>query len=385
MRKSKELNQWLWKWHIIAGLFCLPVMALLCVTGSIYLFKDNYNDYRYQDARFVGDVESSEMASYQAQLEAAEDFSDHPIMSVTLATQAQQATQFRQHANAHARNLVYVNPYSAEVSGTYQQADSLMHTVRKLHGELLLGRVGTLIVELVASWFIVLAITGIYIWWPARSFTSKDGSITKGGFFTVRRGKGRRIFWRDMHSVLAFWMSIFMLVILAGGMPWTELFGDNLKWVQKQTDTGYDANGVYSVSNRAFWLEQQQVLHIDQYSGALIKTLSWQQVGILMELRQVFMRLHQGEYGIANLVAVLFVAMTFFIAILASVTSYLLRKPKGELGLPKPPAGFKPDKLVIGLILVLALVFPAFAISALLAFLMSFFLKPRLVKSVTQN
>lgn len=421
MHKSRDLNQWLWKWHIIAGLFCLPVVAMLCITGSIYLFKDNYNDYRYQDARFVEPSSSTETASYQAQLDAATEFSDHPIMSVTLATNAVRATQFRQHAKAHARNLVYVNPYTAEVSGTYQQPNSLMYTVRKLHGELLLGRAGTLVVEVVASWFIVLALTGIYIWWPARSFIDKHGSVKKGGFFTVRRNSGRRAFWRDMHSVLAFWMSLFMLIILAGGMPWTELFGDNLKWVQKQTNTGYpenwrnakglsstipaesrtslpldkiieiannkklegqltiklpkDQSGVYSVTNQAFWLEQQQVLHIDQYSGELIKQLSWGQVGVLMELRQVFMRLHQGEYGIVNLIAVLFVAMTFFIAIVASIYSYLLRRPKGELGLPQPPATFQPDIKVIGLIVILALIFPAFAISAFIAFILDWVLK----------
>lgn len=396
-------------------------MAMLCITGSIYLFKDNYNDYRYQDARFVDTSSSVSMASYQEQLETAQEFSDHPIMSVTLATDAKHATQFRKHAKGHARNLVYVNPYTNEVSGTFEQPESLMYTVRKLHGELLLGQAGSLIVELVASWFIVLAISGIFIWWPARSFTDQNGSLRKGGFFTVRRKNGKRIFWRDMHSVLAFWMSIFMLIILAGGIPWTELFGDNLKWVQKQTDTGYpkhwrnakglssqitsekqtslaldkvveianaknlegtltiklpqDAKGVFSVSNTAFWLEQQQVLHIDQYSGELIKALTWQQVGILMELRQVFMRLHQGEYGKANLVAVLLIAMTFFIAILASLVSYFLRKPKGELGLPKPPDGFKPDKLVLAVIVILALLFPAFAISVTLICIISLFLQ----------
>ena len=83
--ESRGLKQWLWKWHVIAGLLCLPVMAMLCITGSIYLFKDNYNDYRYQDARFVDANSSTSMASYQQQLETAQEFSDHPIMSMTLA------------------------------------------------------------------------------------------------------------------------------------------------------------------------------------------------------------------------------------------------------------------------------------------------------------
>jgi len=390
----------------------MPVVALLCITGSIYLFKSNFNDYVYQDVRFISAPENAKAASYTDQLSAAREFSDHHIMSVTLPTSTERATAFRQHAQAHSRNIVYVNQYTSEVSGAYAQKQTLMYTVRKLHGELLLGKPGTLFVELVASWFIVLVLTGIYVWWPAKGFSVK-------GFFTVRRGQGRRVFWRDMHSVLAFWMSAFMLIILAGGMPWTDVFGDNLKWVQKQTNTGYpqhwrnakglssdsqlasttdkaasldqivaiakardlpgkiiiklpqDSEGVYTISNQAFWLADQQVVHVDQYSGEVIKALDWTQVGILMELRQVFMRLHQGEYGKLSLIAVLLVALTFFVATIASLTSYLFRKPKGEWGLPQAPESFKVGVPVLVLIGLLAIVFPMFGASVILIFLLS--------------
>ena len=36
--KNRQLNQWLWKWHFIAGLISLPFVALLAITGGIYLF-----------------------------------------------------------------------------------------------------------------------------------------------------------------------------------------------------------------------------------------------------------------------------------------------------------------------------------------------------------
>ena len=202
-----------------------------------------------------------------------------------------------------------------------------------------------------------------------------------------------------------------MLIILAGGMPWTEIFGDNLKWVQTKTDTGYpqhwrnakglksapsaqnkpltidqvvaisnkhnlageitikipmQQDGVYTVSNKALWLDAQRVLHLDQYSGTIIKALNWNQVGILMNLRQVFMRLHQGEYSVINLIAVLLIALTFFVATLASLISYLVRKPKGRWGLPKVPETFNAGLPVVFMIAILGLVFPAFGLSVVL-------------------
>lgn len=407
MYKSRQLNQWLWKWHIIGGLISVPIMALLCITGSIYLFKSNYNDYAYQDSRFIDAPAGVTTKSYAQQLLAAEDFADGHIMKVTLPSDRNDATAFKQHAKGHSTNLVYVDPYTAQVTGTYQQNESFMQTIRKLHGELLLGQAGSLFVELVASWFIVLAITGIYIWWPYKRFA-------KAGFFTIRTTQGRRLMWRDLHSVLAFWMSVFMLIILAGGMPWTTLFGDQLKWVQKQTQTGYpqhwrdskgltstinadgklpitldqviaignshkldgkisvsipmQANGVYTIANRALWLEDQKVIHVDQYSGEIVKTLNWNQVGILMELRQVFMRLHQGEYGRINLIVVLGVALTFFLATLASITSYLMRRKKGSWSIPGVPESFNVGIPIVAIIALLGFAFPAFGVSVILIF-----------------
>ena len=414
MNKSKHLNQWLWKWHIIAGLISMPFMALLCITGAIYLFKAQFNDYVYQDARFITPVSAQQVFSFSEQLNAVHDHTDAHIVSVTLPHKSSQTSAFRQHGKGHAQHLVYVDPYTNQITGEYAQQDSFMQTVRNLHGELLLGRTGELFVELIASWVIVLALTGIYVWWPYKKFSLQ-------GFFTLRTKKTRKVFWRDMHAVIGFWMSAFLLIILAGGMPWTDLFGDNLKWVQKQTNTGYPQHwrnskglsselssndqtrlnldsivkianeqklegvvtikipqneaDVYTIENRSMWLEDQNVIHVDQYSGNIIKSLSWSQVGILMELRQVFMRLHQGEYGIVNLVIALIAVLALFISTVASMTSYVIRKPKGRWGLPKVPENFNAGISIVIMISVLGIIFPAFGISLLLILSISWLLK----------
>ncbi|MFT8816373.1 PepSY domain-containing protein, partial [Acetobacter fabarum] len=40
----------LWRWHFFSGLFCLPFVAFLSLTGAVYLFKpqiDDWIDWRY--------------------------------------------------------------------------------------------------------------------------------------------------------------------------------------------------------------------------------------------------------------------------------------------------------------------------------------------------
>ena len=51
----------------------------------------------------------------------------------------------------------------------------------------------------------------------------------------MRLKQGKRILFRDLHTVLGFWVSLLLLLTLAGGFPWTDVFGANLKWVQKLT------------------------------------------------------------------------------------------------------------------------------------------------------
>lgn len=406
MTKNNLLNQWFWKWHVIAGLITLPIMLLLAVTGSIYLFKEDVNNNIYQNIKFVEQPENAQRLSLEEQLSSARLTTKAAIVGVTLSSE--QATAFQIVGKGRVRNDLYVDPYTGGVKGEENQKETLMYLVRKLHGELLLNQAGTLVVELVASWFIVLIITGVYIWWP------KKGSGV-AGFFTVRFSIGKRILFRDLHAVVGFWLSAFMLIILAGGMPWTDVFGSQLKWVQKQTDTGFpkhwrnakgltsqlpntqvlktlsldevasiaqsnnldgiisiqfpsSAQGVYTITNRSLLLRDQHVIHINQYSGDTVKSLQWNDVGILMDLRQVFMRLHQGEYGTVNWAVLLVVALLFIIIVVAGLVSYLMRKPQGNWGIPKVPDRFNVDKLLLVFIVLLGGLFPMFGASLLVIF-----------------
>jgi uncharacterized iron-regulated membrane protein len=204
-----------------------------------------------------------------------------------------------------------------------------------------------------------------------------------------------------------------MLAVVAGGMPWTDMFGGQLKWVQKQTNTGYPKNwrnskGLHSVtssqpplsadqlvtlansfelpgtvsitlpstkdavatiSNRALWLDDQEVIHVDQYSGHIIQSYTWDDVGILMELRQIFMRFHQGEYGALNWWAMLTVGLLFIFSTSAGLVSYLYRKKKGSWSIPQAPQAFKVDKVIVAMVLCLGLLFPMFGISLLIIWL----------------
>lgn len=144
----------------------------------IYLFKQYYNNAVYDEYRFIEapvshlTATSSARINFNDQLAAAREVTSKHIMQVILPLEPDQTTAFRVHGKKgdHTRNLIYVNPYTAEVRGQVNQRDTLMYKVRKLHGELLLSKPGTYLVELTASWFLVLIVTGLYVWWPSKAF-----------------------------------------------------------------------------------------------------------------------------------------------------------------------------------------------------------------------
>lgn len=410
MKKNKQLNNWLWKWHFIAGIISLPFVLVLSITGGIYLFKDNVETplrNQYKDIK-----QTNTKISFQKQFELVENSLEKKPSGIILSKSQNEATEFVTGRFSHKKSI-YVNPYTQKITGKLSPKDTWMHTVRKLHGELLGGKVGTKIIELVASWMVVLILTGIFIFWPKKNKLSN--------LVRIRFNKGKQILYRDLHSVFGFWISLLLLLTLAGGLPWTDVFGGNFKTLQKITNTGFpkewsgrtfksevkktplnidqmlliaekqqlagvvtidipkNKTGVFSVHNQTFPLENQYKLHFDQYSGKLIKKLTWSNVGFLMRGRMWVMAFHQGQLGQWNFILMLFVALTLTFISIAGLISYIHRKRPDSWSVPKVPESFKVGYVVMGLIVLLGIVFPLFGISLLLIIGFSF-LKKRLAK-----
>jgi uncharacterized iron-regulated membrane protein len=116
---------------------------------------------------------------------------------------------------------VYVDPARLTVLKAVDEDGRLMPTIFRLHGELLLGNKGSYIVELAASWAIVMIVTGLALWWP------RGGGVA-GVVYPRLSLKGRR-FWRDLHAVVGFWVSLFALGFLISGLPWAASWGAYLE------------------------------------------------------------------------------------------------------------------------------------------------------------
>src|SRR6188768_2142387 len=226
---TQSLYRTLWRWHFYAGLFVIPFVLVLSMSGAVFLFKpqiERWEERAFQQLPAAGAVAPSEqVAAALAALPGA------TLHSYRLPQQTGDAAMVHLAlADQHSMRDVFVSP-QGKVLGSLDPDARVAEVVRRIHGQLLLGTRGSWLVELAASWAIVMVITGLYLWWPR-------GRGTAGVLWPRRRS-----LLRDLHAVTGFWVASFVLVLLITGLPWAGVWGSafsalrtQMGWVQGTSD-----------------------------------------------------------------------------------------------------------------------------------------------------
>ncbi|MCP1216465.1 PepSY domain-containing protein [Acetobacter orientalis] len=213
----------LWRWHFFAGLFCLPFVAFLSLTGAVYLFKpqiDDWIDWRYDHLPIA--LSSSPERDVQAALSAVPQGA---FLAYELPRTSQSAARVLVSRPDGQAVRVYVDRNTHTVLKTVLEENRFERLVFRLHGQLLLGNVGSVIMEMVASWTIVLIVTGVLLWWPRHQ-------RGLAGIVYPRLGTKGRTRWRDLHAVTGVWTSVFLVLFLVSGLPWSFVWGHTLQSVE---------------------------------------------------------------------------------------------------------------------------------------------------------
>lgn len=217
-----------WRWHFYAGLFCIPFVIWLALTGTIYLWRPQLEallERPYDQLPISGPAASPE-AQVGAALKAVPGSSLHKYV---LPERPTQAVRILVTANG-SDDRVYVDPHSLAVLKVIAEDDRPLNVVMRLHGELLAGTWGSYLVEIAACWAIVMLLTGLYLWWP------RDRKGLAGVLYPRLAGGGRR-FWRDIHATAGIWVSVFALGLILTGLPWASAWGTYLGEVRTLTGT----------------------------------------------------------------------------------------------------------------------------------------------------
>jgi uncharacterized iron-regulated membrane protein len=216
------LYRTIWRWHFYAGLLVIPFILILSVTGAAYLFKPQVE--RWEERAWRG-LPTAQAVSPDAQRDAAlAAFPGAMFHSYRLPQEAGDAALIHLGLPDRSMRDVFVSP-AGKVVGALDPDRRIMQVVHDIHGELLLGERGSWLVELAASWAIVMILTGLYLWWPRGRGLA--------GVVWPRLGSGK-VFWRDLHAVTGFWVAGLALVLLVTGLPWAGVWGSAFKSVREE-------------------------------------------------------------------------------------------------------------------------------------------------------
>jgi uncharacterized iron-regulated membrane protein len=211
-----------WRWHFYAGLFCIPFILWLSVTGTIFLFHPQIQHYL---DRPYDHLAIEQRASAKTQVQAAlAAVPGATLDSYQLPSTSSSAAEVLVDKGSE-QFRVYVHPQTLAILKIDNEDHRVDTFTSRLHGELLMGKYGSWIIELAGSWAVVMIVTGLFLWWP---------SDTKGlgGVLYPRLGLNGRAFWKDIHSVVGIYVSVFALFLLFTGLPWAKSWGGYLKAIR---------------------------------------------------------------------------------------------------------------------------------------------------------
>ncbi|MGH8082972.1 MAG: PepSY-associated TM helix domain-containing protein, partial [Lysobacter sp.] len=237
-RTGRHLYRAVWRWHFYAGLFVAPLLLILAITGSIYLFNDDIEDALHASLRFAPQRDADLPPSRL--LAAVQAAYPGEITRIDLPSDLHRTAQVFVTPTRGEPLRVFVDPGSARVHGAFVYTRTLVGFADTMHGSLMLGRVGDAIVELAACWALLLIATGAYLWWPRE----------RGWRWALSpqwRERGRP-FWRSLHSSVGAWTAALIVFLILTGLPWAGVWGDLLRAGIQPLGIGYPSEHRHHVA-----------------------------------------------------------------------------------------------------------------------------------------
>lgn len=397
----------------------MPFVFALAVSGGIYLFKPQIDQAFAQPRQTITPTETRSTPKEQI-IAALAAVPDAELDYYELPRSDNQAITIGLR-QAGTSVLVYVNPFTAEVMGKELRDEQFIRLVHAFHGELLMGSFGSMLVELAACWAIVLVATGVYLWWPreSRGF---------GGVLYPRLRRSHRLFWRDLHSVVGFWIAAFTLFLLISGLPWALVWGTAFKevrkWAEPQTQQDWTASGhehhhgnlptlneqstylsprlLASAQSLAFaapaqlspspddpgvWAlksqHQNRPLRAEAWlhgeSGEVLRVQRFADRPLVDRIIGFAIAAHEGQlFGWFNQILGLLTALGLVTLTVSGCLMWWKRKPIGALGAPPAPANTTVARVVATVILISSLLLPLLLFSLLLVSVVEWLLLRRI-------
>lgn len=204
-----------WRWHFYAGLYVMPFLIMLAVTGLIMLWTSALAG---RDGEWIPVTPQATTLPVSAQAEAALAALPDSTLQGYIAPRAPDLAAIFRLGQGEATVMVAVDPYSGAVLAQFPRRAGLYDIADTIHGTLYLDTLGDRLIEIAASLGIVMIATGLYLWWP------RGGGVLRA-LVPDLTARGRSL-WKSLHATSGIWIALLLLVFLVSGLSWAGIWGD---------------------------------------------------------------------------------------------------------------------------------------------------------------
>lgn len=370
--------------HCWAALIASPFLLLATLTGLLYVFVPQV------EARLYGELDrvtpNGSMLPLDRTVAAAQGAVPHGLIvrsvlppfsagdSVKVLFEPAGVHEAAAHHHAapavaalQARpQTVFVNPYDGRVLGVQDPAQRLSDWSRRLHSRLLQGDGWRWMIELAASWLLVMLVSGVYLWWPRPGQTGLP-----------RAGKRGRAAWRQWHALGGVALGLLTLVMVVTGITWSQYAGEQVRRLRDAAGQAspraprdlhstpapgaraLDWEGAWSrartlappiamslsppAGSQGVWRAagvdrtsptRRVDLVLDAYSGRVLYRAGWEQQTAFGKATAVGIPFHRGEFGVWNQVVLFLFGAGVLFSLVSGWVMFYKRTRAGRLGLP---------------------------------------------------
>jgi uncharacterized iron-regulated membrane protein len=225
--------------HLAAGVVCGLVIGIMSFTGAALAFEKEIIAWAERDARLVPPPAPGASRLPVDELLRRLAVAQPAVRPVSLVFSSDPGIAIAIGAGRGASD--YVDPYTAAVrEGQAVRTRAFLQKMNSWHRYLGQGdehrSFARAITGACNAAFLLLALTGLYLWWP-RSWSWR--AVRAAVFFNFQlRGKARDFNW---HNVIGLWSAPILIVLTATALPMSYTWAGNL--IYRLTGTEAPAQG----------------------------------------------------------------------------------------------------------------------------------------------
>ncbi|KQQ93665.1 PepSY domain-containing protein [Massilia sp. Leaf139] len=370
--------------HCWAALIATPFLLLATLTGLLYVFVPQIEARLYEGLDRV--APRGVMLPLDRSVAAAQGAVPHglalrsvlppfaPGDSVKVLFEPARGHEAAGHhhgappASAQAARplTVFVDPYSGRVLGVQNTGERFSDWSKSLHSRLLQGDGWRWMIELGASWLLVMLLTGVYLWWPQ-----------PGGSGLPRAGKTGRAAWRQWHAFAGVALGLLSLVMVVTGITWSQYAGEQVRRLRDAAGQASPrapshlhsrpAPGTRQLDWEGAWAHARGIappiamslspprgadgvwraagadrtqptrrfdLAFDAYDGRVLYRAGWEDQTAFGKATAVGIPFHRGEFGLWNQALLFLFGLGVLFSLVSGWVMFYKRKRSGRLGLP---------------------------------------------------